>query len=388
MACGKRTRIKNLFLNAQAADVYDAPANTQNIRLDAGFTAQATPEQIARDILKSSYTPEVDLVGVKVATITGVSEMFGADYSDGVTKPWFNDLFNSAQLLETIVKAIPVSSITVQYVRGEIVTATTGGATGRVVKPTKSTDTKIYIQVISGTFGASALTGSIAGVAVGTGAVVNAGWSYKFNSSSCVRLSGLIEEDSLISQIYNAVPTISITCDAGNIPKINYEISGVINEVGGEIQWRRDGSMTDLTGLRSEVIPPRFIGGRLKLDSFVPIVDSTLTVDFATTKKLRIDANNVSGAEGYILTGRDGTLQYRISATSEADLDVFTDWFSANAVNTEFTFDGGEENSFWIFAPTARYQNVTDADDDGEMKLELLFSLTGQDDQELEIVCI
>ena len=387
MACGKRTRIKNLLVTAQSGNTWEAPTAAENWRLDEGFIAQATPEQIERNILKSSFTPEVDLVGIKVATMTGVSEMYGADYSDGTTKPWFNDAFNSIQLMETQVFAIPVSAIASNFVHNEIVTDT-GTGVGRVLVPTKSDDTNIYIEATTPTFVAGALTGSIAGSATGTGVEVAAGWSYKFDSTQCIRLSARAEEDELISEMENIVPTLSITCDAGNIPKINYELSGVIRNDGTEDRWRRDGSMTDLTGLRSEVIPPRFIGGRLLLGDFTPVVDSTLTVDPAVTKKLRVDANHPNGAEGYVLTGRDGILSYRIATPTEAELDIYTDWFAANAVSSEFVFDGGQNNTFWFFAPTSRYQNVTDADDEGEMKQELEFSMTGQDDEELEIVCI
>ena len=53
--------------------------------------------------------------------------------------------------------------------------------------------------------------------------------------------------------------------------------------------------------------------------------------------------------------------------------------------HNSITFFG---NTFWFFAPSARLENVTASDADGEMKQELQFKLTGQDDEELEIVCI
>jgi hypothetical protein len=388
MSCsGKRTRIKNLLVNAQTADAYEAPAASQNLRLDSGFVAQATPEAIARDILKSSYTPEVDLMGIKVATMTGVSEMFGANYTDGTTKPAFNDLFVAGQLVPTKVSAIPVSTIATQFVHGEIVSGATG--VGRVVIPTTATDTVIYIVVSVGGFTAEAITGSISGSATATGVEVDAGWSYKFDTSSCVRLSAQCEEDGLISQIYNAVPTFSISCEnAGQIPKINYEISGVINSSLGVEQWMRDGAMTDLTGFRSEVIPPRFVDARIKYDAYSPVVDSTFTIDPAIAKTLRPDANNEAGAEGYALTGRAGMMSFRINTPTNAEVDFVQDWFNATGVGIEGRFGEEVGNTFWFFAPSARLENVTASDADGEMKQELQFKLTGQDDQELEIVCI
>jgi len=389
MACaGKRSRIKNLLVNAQTADAFEAPAASQNYRLDNGFVSQATPEVIARDIAKSSYTPEVDLMGIKVATMTGVSEMYGADYTDGTTKPWFNDLFEAGQLVATKVTQIPVSAISSNFVAGETITGGIGGAIGRVAIPTTLTDTFISIVLTSGVFQAETLSGSITGSATATGVDVDAGWEYAFDTSSCVRLSAQSEEDGLISQIYNAVPTFSISCDeAGQIPKVNYEISGVINYTTEE-EWMRDGSMTDLTGFRSEVIPPRFIDARIKYDAYSPVVDSSFTIDPSIQKKLRPDANNQSGAEGYALTGRAGIMSFRINTPTNAELDFIQDWFNATGVGIEGRFGNEVGNTFWFIAPTARLENVTSADADGEMKQELQFKLTGQDDQELRIVCI
>lgn len=283
MACpGKRTNIKTLLVNAQTGDTFEAPTAAQNFRLDTGFASQATPEVVARDILKSSYTPDADLMGIKVATMTGVSEMYGASYSSTI-KPWFNDLFNGAGLYETEVEAIPVSTISSNFVYGEIVTGGTG--VGRVVVPTESGDTSVYVEITTPGFAAETITGSIAGSATATGVEANAGWSYKFDSNACTRLSCQAEEDGYISQMFNSVPTVSIVCDeAGQIPKINYEIAGVIPVTADVEQWMRDGSMTDLTGYRSEVLPPRFVDARIKYEDYSPVVDGTFTIDPAIEK--------------------------------------------------------------------------------------------------------
>jgi hypothetical protein len=387
MSCfGKRTRLANLLVTKQTANEYEQPAVAKNWRLDSGFEVQATPEMIARDILKSSFTPEPDIAGIKVGVITGTSEIYGADYTNGTNKPWFNDAFNSIQLVETAVKAIPVSAIATQFVYGEIVSGATG--VGRVVVPTQAGDTKIYIQETTAGFTAETITGSIAGSATATGASTAAGWSYKYDTDSCARLSVQSENDGLISQMYNCVPTVTITSDAGNIPKLNYEISGVIRDIDGEAQWMRDGSMTDLTGLRSSVVPPRFVNARFKMDSYVPIVDSTLTIDTGVTKALRTDANNASGAEGYILTARKSLMTFRINTPTNAELDIYANWFSVSPVGIEFRFGKDVGNTFWVYAPSAKYQNVTPADQDGELKHELQFSLSGDDDAEIEIICI
>jgi hypothetical protein len=57
-------------------------------------------------------------------------------------------------------------------------------------------------------------------------------------------------------------------------------------------------------------------------------------------------------------------------------------------VALEWRYGQDQGNTFWFFAPTSKIENATATDQDGFMKQELQFKLTGQDDEELEIVCI
>lgn len=103
---------------------------------------------------------------------------------------------------------------------------------------------------------------------------------------------------------------------------------------------------------------------------------------------MRPDANNESGAEGYILTGREPMMSFRINSPANSELDFIQDWFNATGVGVEGRFGDEVNNTFWFFAAKAVLENVTAADAEGEMKQELQFKLTGTDDDELEIVCI
>jgi hypothetical protein len=386
MSCDfKRTRLTDLFIKEQSGDVYETPTSADVVRLDAGAQIAAVPEAVERDILRSSFTPVSDLQGIKVATMGGTSELYGAgDYSDGTTKPWFNDLFRSVQLMETQVVGIPVSAIASDFVRGEEVTGGTG--VGSVLIDTVDTDTVIYIKLTSGNFAAEAITGDIAGAATATGVEVDAGWSYKFDSSQCLRLSCRSEQDGQKSEIYNAIPTLSIEADDSGIPRINYEIAGVINIVDDIEQWLRDAAATTVT--RDTQLPPLFQCGRLKYNEFSPVVDSTLTLDLQVERPERRDANSCAGIEGYVQTGRDPIASYRIDVPTNAQADIFQDWFRTNEVATEWRFGKEVGNTFWFFADTAKLQTVTGADENDIAKLELEFSLTGLDDDELEIIAI
>ncbi len=391
MSSAKATRKLNFFINEQAGDVYDAPVAGDVVsRVASGYISQATPELVARDNLKASFTPDADLVGIKTGTFTGVSEMYGAEYTDGTTKPWFNALFRSVQLIETKVTAIPVSSIGTQFAHNEIVTGDTSSAVGRVVVPTKTGNSVIYIVLTSGTFQAEDLTGSISGDATATGVDVDAGWSFQFDSTQCIRLSCRAEEDGQKSELFNAVPTITITADDSGIPNINWEIAGVINEVTDVSQWLRDATDTVVT--RDTQVPPLWQCGRFRYINdtvnFSPVVDSTFTLDLAIERPFIRNANSCIGVEGAQVTNRTPIISARIDRPDNTDADIMEDWFDSNDVALETRFGNEVLNTFWVFAPTTKLENVAMADQDGFSKLELQHKLTGQDDAELEIVCI
>jgi hypothetical protein len=388
MTCNvKRTSIVNLFIKEQSTDAYEAPIASNIVsRLSSGFTAQATPEVVARDNLKASFTPDADIVASKTGTFSGQSEMYGADYTDGTTKPWFNPLVRSIQLKETKVTKIPVSAISVDFVHNEVVTGSTSGAVGRVVVNTTSTDNVIYIILTSGVFQAETITGSISGSATATGVDTDAGWSYKYDSTQCVRLSSRVEEDGQKSELFNAVPTLNFSSDASGIPYLNYELSGVINEVLSVPQWMRDTTMTTVT--RDTKNPPLFQSGRVKYDAYSPVVDSTITIDPQITNPIRVNANADQGLEGYIVTDRNPIITMRIDRPENSDADIMLDWFNSESVALQARFGKDPLNTFWFFADSAKLENVAPADQDGFAKLDLSFKLTGQDDQEFELVCI
>jgi hypothetical protein len=64
------------------------------------------------------------------------------------------------------------------------------------------------------------------------------------------------------------------------------------------------------------------------------------------------------------------------------------DWFNASDIATELRIGQDKFNTFWFFTDTAKLESVAGADENGKAKLDLGLKLTGQDDQELEIVCI
>lgn len=388
MSCGaKRTRITDVYIKKQVVgdkNVYEEPG-TVPTRLEAGYQAQATPEEISRDILKQAFTPEADLTGIKVGTMGGSSEMYGADYSDGVTKPHFDELLECAGMVSAKVQAIPVSAIASNFVHNEIVTGGTGA--GRVVIPTESTDTNIYIVTTTPGFTAETITGDIAGSATATGVEVDAGWSYQFDTDSCERLSLRSEQDGQTSKMYNAVPTIVISVDDTNIPRIEWEAAGVIHIVNDIEQWLRDETPTVISS-RDDKEPPLFNDARLKDNDFSPVVDGTASIDFGIKRPARRDANAPGGVEGYNITGRTGIFSHRIDIPENADFDVMQDMFKSNDVKTTFRIGQDVSNTFWNIISAGKLKPVVVEDQDGFAKFALQSKMTGADDQEYELICI
>ena len=385
MATVKKTRLTSIFIKEQSGDVYEDPSATDVVsRLASGVAIQATPGLITRDNLKNAYTPDADLVGVLTGGFTGVSEMYGADYSDGTTTPWFNTIFRCGQLIDTRLMEIPVSAISVDFVHNEIVTGGTG--VGRVIVPSVSTDDSIIIQVTTPGFTAETITGSIAGDATATGVEVDRGVSYKFDSSANFKFSARGEEDDQFSRIFNSVPVFSITADVNGLPKLNYNLLGAIDIVDDVPQWLRDGANTEV--VRDTLVPPVFNCGRFTHNDFSPIVDGTFTIDPAIVANMDVNANSCTGIDGYSVDGRVPVSSYRIGRPTNVESDVMLDWFNATDIATELRIGKDKFNTFWFFTDTAKLESVAGADENGKAKLDLGLKLTGQDDQELEIVCI
>ena len=387
MSCtAKRTRITDVYTKLQSGDVYDDPS-TKPIRIDEGYQAQATPEEIARVILKQAFTPEADLSGIKVGIAGGNSEMYGADYTDGITKPWFDEFLRCAGMAATKVLAIPVSAIATDFEHDEIVTGGVSSAIGRVVVPTDTTDTNVYIVLTSGNFQAETITGSISGSATATGVEVDAGWSYQFDTSVCDRMSVRSEHDGQKSEMYNCVPTIQIVVDDTNIPRIQWELAGVIRKVTDVYQWLRDTTMTVATD-RDTKLPPLFNNARFKDKDFSPVVDGTTTIDFGIERPARRNANADGGVEGYQLNGRLGMFSHRIDIPSNTDFDVMKDLFDTTSIKTTFRIGDQPLNTFWNIIRDGRLKPVVVEDQDGFAKFALESKMTGEDDKEFELVCI
>ncbi len=393
MLCtGVRTRIQDAFVVLQTTgdkDEYEEAGVGDVIRLDAGYQIQATPEDIAREILKGSFTPEADLSGIKIGVMGGNSELYGSDYSDGVTLPWFDRFFKAVGLVSTKMVTIPVSSITTQFVHNEIVTEAVTLATGRVVVPTLATDDKIYIVLGDGSadFDGGALTGDISGAGVSTGIQIDNGWSYKFDTSACEHLSIRSEFDGFNSKMLNCIPTVVLNADSGKIPRMAWELAGVIHNVGDEFQWMKNAVATPNI-VRDQTIPPLYVGSRFKENAFQPIVDGTTSLDLGIIRSILEDSNRDGGVYGYNVSGRVPLFNRRIGIPQNSDFDVFKALFKSESVQSEFRWGTEQYNTFWAFVSDGRLKPPTIEDQDGLAKYALQSKLTGADDEELEFVCI
>jgi hypothetical protein len=373
-------------------DEYEEAGVGDVIRLDAGYQIQATPEDIAREILKGSFTPEADLSGIKIGVMGGNSELYGADYSDGVTKPWFDKFLRAVGLVSTKVQTLPIATINAGALHNEVVTGGTSGAIGRVIVPTDSADAVLNIIVTSGTFEVAGenLTGNgaiPADIDITSGTLTDAGWSYKFDTNACEHLSIRSEFDGFNSKMLNTIPTIVLTADSGKIPRMAWELAGVIHNVGDEFQWMKNAVATPNI-VRDQTIPPLYVGSRFKENDFQPIVDGTTSLDLGIIRSILEDSNRDGGVYGYNVSGRVPLFNRRIGIPQNSDFDVFKALFKSESVQSEFRWGTEQYNTFWAFVSDGRLKPPTIEDQDGLAKYALQSKLTGADDEELEFVCI
>ena len=387
-----KNRIQDLFVKLQVTgdkDEYEAPTKDDVIRLNVDYQFQATPEEIEREFLKSSYTPEGNLSGIKIGTMGGQSEMYGADYSDGVTKPWMHPYLLACGLVDTKVQSL-VCAVTTDAIHDEILTGGTSGAELRVIVPTESTDTKVHIIVVSGVPEATGETfnGSEGAVIVTSNdTLTDEGWSYQFSTSACEHLSTRSEIDGFKSEMFNGIPTVQFSAESGKIPHMIWEIAGVINHDGADFVWMKNATGTaDI--VRDPKAPDLYVDARALENDFQPVIDGTTLVDLGIVRSILPNANAVSGVEGYNVTGRKSIYNRRIGIPQNSDLDVFKETFDANTVKSQTRMGQNQYNTFWHFVRAGRFNPTTVEDQDGNAKYALSSVMTGQDDAEYELVCI
>ena len=389
MSCNTlSTKIRQLKIKIQTAGdgcEWDAPADADLIiGLEYGAVNNLETENVESNIAKSTLSKETSQAGVRSVSMDVSFRVMGA----GVAGYLAGDKINVHPLIigngntPIAVYKIPVSAISVGFVKGEIVTGAIGTETATVVKDTESTDTFILVKSASGAFQAENLTGSISGAAVATGAATLGGNEYLPISTGHQKLSVIAEEfGNMRTELYNCVFVGAITHDDSGLASYAGQIIGALRVVGGVEQYRRDYAVValdqDIT-----IQPALFKNARYKIGSFSPVLSGTTTFDTATAATQRRNANAESGLEGMFIGDRIPVHSVRFELVPNSDYDIYLDRLNVNTAIIQYYLGNTVGNVCYFHFPDATPTASSDEDQDNIAMVGATYALSGSNDDE------
>lgn len=315
-------------------------------------------QQFERNPNRTTYGSLASLAGVKLGRVTFTTELVGSgNGASGATAipPWSEVLKSCgyATAAGVFVESALAGISGGPFTAGEVVTGTTSSATGTVMKPNATGDDTLWIETITGTFGATeTLTGGTsAATATGTN---DSQFSpiYRPDSSTNKSYTVAVFQDGVKHIIKGARGNMRLTGAVGEPIQMQCEYIGALD------------STADVALLSGVVypasVPPQLLGVQLAFGAYAPIFEN-FSLDTGNSLNPRRNANDASGVISTRITGRTVTGSIDPEATSVAD----EDWFGKLSASTQTTMSlqagSASGNAFKIVAPHTQYANISGA---------------------------
>lgn len=295
---------------SSACDVAEPLAAADGIvRIDTGSDATPEVSMNERNLALRSLSRVANVPGAVVGKQSFTCEIVG---SGSLTEVPDMDVYlrgcglSRTNLYYLDVKVPPVSE---SIARGATLVGATSGALALVALPVDGTTTRVFVEIVSGTFQADELIdvqGGTAGVFTAVGAQVAGGFQYTPISQDFEFLTIISEEDGVFKMLRGGLGTVSFSSEASGIGKAEFNFTGVVDKKA--LQVATDGQ----TGS-------------------VPIVKGTLLYSSDKIIELQRDYNTTGGYDTIIFR--------QVAGDAVADDDAFlnaagTDGFTINGTPT------------------------------------------------------
>ena len=271
------------------------------------------------------------------ATVTGAATTAGFAYEPHST---------TTEVITIGGFAVPATT----YISGEYALGDTSGALVRVVHDI--TGSKLYFTAVSGTLQSGEdITGQISGaLATSTSAV-----SAALPTGS---YSVYMNEDGLLNRLKGSrAKTKFMFGNVGEPARVEFEVNGV------PVSAPTDAAMFPDVG--DTLIPPKFLGTTLTLDTFTPII-SSMEIDIDNTLAARADATDANGYLSVLISDRriSGSIDPEMVAVSTYDWNG--KWFNDSLVSFNCVVDNlGAGQTVEFFGPKIQVTGLSDDDRDG-----------------------
>lgn len=312
-----------------------------------------TASDVLAYCLKDASSGSTLVVTLVDGTIAGTTNITGATSGATATVTGSPTLAGFAyEPHSTTTEAITISSLAGgPFFSGEYILAAPSGAIGRVVHDTTA-DGQLYFTSVSGTFTASdAITGQVSGAT----ADVDSTPSAALPTGS---YSVYMNEDGLLNRLKGArAKTKFMFGNVGEPARVEFEVNGV------PVSAPTDAAMFPDVG--DTLIPPKFLGTTLTLDSFTPII-SSMEIDIDNTLAARADATDANGYLSVLISDRriTGSIDPEMVAVSTYDWNG--KWFNDTLASFNCVIDNlGAGQTIEFFGPKLQTTGLSDDDRDG-----------------------
>jgi len=264
------------------------------------------------------------------------------------------------------------------FVRGETVTQTTSGATGRVLIQTATGTSPLYLVPTNGIpfVTTKTLTGGTSGAtATSSAGEVIAGYSVTPISSNLETATITKEEDGFAWKGRGGMGNATIKWESSKKAVISFamQTARVSNTTGA-----LTASVTQYTDQ-----PPIWQNATLTLDSFAPVVRSA-EFDLGNNVVLRENANasGDTGIEAARITGRVPKLKISLEHDLAANYDFYTAFDAGTDIVIKFQTGSASEKTIYFFADQAEISEIPLGENANIRMLELTFTLKTSDTNE------
>ena len=264
------------------------------------------------------------------------------------------------------------------FVRGETVTQTTSGATGRVLIQTATGTSPLYLVPTNGIpfVTTKTLTGGTSGAtATSSAGEVIAGYSVTPISSNLETATITKEEDGFAWKGRGGMGNATIKWESSKKAVISFamQTARVSNTTGA-----LTASVTQYTDQ-----PPIWQNATLTLDSFAPVVRSA-EFDLGNNVVLRENANasGDTGIEAARITGRVPKLKISLEHDLAANYDFYTAFDAGTDIVIKFQTGSASEKTVYFFADQAEISEIPLGENANIRMLELTFTLKTSDTNE------
>jgi hypothetical protein len=337
---------------------------------------------VVRDILRDTLSPRGHVITDRRQSLTLPLELRGAGLtSTTLNVPEIDGLLKACAMQRSAGARLVVGTVAGTFVRGETVNNTTATNAVGVVADFDAVNGLLWIRDLTNMpADTNALLGATsAATAVTTSS--NTAYVYRPDSPEPGDQASVFlryDLDGNLHTIPGARGTFSVSLTKGEIPRINFTLSGL---------WAEPTDDGPITGTALALQPAPALGAQLILGDLdmSDIAVQSLQIDLANDVQPREDIQAADGFHSMIVVGRDPTGSIDPEVADMADFDPFTDWSAGTLIPIAAGIGSARGSRVRIVMPATQYTQLPYAERNGIATYQIGFRAVGDDDEMMVI---